>query len=81
MKWEYLTISPFAEKTPWGDKLNQLGQEGWELITVIHPRWVFKRTIEEPTVEVKERKTGSTNRIIKMARMAIEEKRLQNENG
>ncbi len=79
MKWEYFTISPFAEKIPWGDKLNQLGQEGWELVVVVHPRWVFKRQIEE-VQKVKGGNRGSRNKLVTMALQAIEEKRLQNEN-
>ncbi len=79
MKWEYFTISPFADKTPWGDKLNELGQERWELVVVVHPRWVFKRQIEE-VQKVKGGNRGSRNKLVTMALQAIEEKRLQNEN-
>ena len=43
MKWEYKTV--WAQFCP-GSKLNELGQEGWELVGAMGETFLFKRPIE-----------------------------------
>ena len=49
MKWEYKFINPHKHGNPNSEfELNELGQEGWELVTVIDrgyriESWIFKR--------------------------------------
>ena len=52
-KWEYKTVSESDRLND--EKLNKLGQEGWELVTIWRQgnhlgnrNWVFKREIIEP---------------------------------
>jgi hypothetical protein len=61
MKWEYQElmlfdrswkrddiVDPRLENKPVSEVLNGMGQEGWELVAVLHVRWTtfyFKRPI------------------------------------
>lgn len=40
IKWEYKTIS-----TDWELTLNELGEEGWELVCYSEPNLIFKRPV------------------------------------
>lgn len=53
-RWEYLNVQPKItfKKDAWIDKLNELGAEGWELVTVVIDAKVggsafFKRPIRD----------------------------------
>jgi hypothetical protein len=46
-KWEYLVVAPKSRQLESGrvnwqtDTLNQLGEEGWELIAINTPNWLY----------------------------------------
>lgn len=36
MKWEYKAVSMSADRIDSLDQLNAMGQQGWELVSVVH---------------------------------------------
>ncbi|MGI6366972.1 MAG: hypothetical protein ACOX2L_01205 [Anaerolineae bacterium] len=45
-RWEYQVVSIVAGADATARKLNELGQEGWELVTVWTALYYFKRPLK-----------------------------------
>ena len=48
-KFEYKTQFLTHQELVWGLKLNELGQEGWELVQVVH-QYGLEKGLESPPV-------------------------------
>lgn len=44
-QWEYMKVR--SNRGPLTDELNQLGAEGWELVSISSFGWTFKREKEQ----------------------------------
>lgn len=67
MQWEYLEVGWIQDKGDWDCEFNELGKDGWELVTIVtHPdNWYiahFKRVLEKSNlVPQYEYKKGTIN--------------------
>ncbi len=42
-KWEYKLVDIGLENDKWGKKINDEAEDGWELVTATHPRYLIYR--------------------------------------
>lgn len=46
IRWEYFVLNLSADEPPGEERLNELGDEGWELVAALPDALYFKRLVD-----------------------------------